>query len=68
MPWPPVEPPPSEYWLPDPETAGDDDVVAVGGDLAPGTLLQAYRRGMFPMHLPDGPSPGGRPRPGAFFP
>jgi leucyl/phenylalanyl-tRNA--protein transferase len=28
--------------------------VAVGGDLEPGTLLQAYRRGMFPMHLPDG--------------
>jgi len=29
-------------------------VVAVGGDLEPGTILQAYRRGMFPMHLPDG--------------
>jgi leucyl/phenylalanyl-tRNA--protein transferase len=29
-------------------------VVAVGGDFEPGTLLQAYRRGMFPMHLPDG--------------
>lgn len=28
--------------------------MAVGGDLAPGTLLQAYRKGMFPMHLPDG--------------
>lgn len=28
--------------------------MAVGGDLEPGTLLQAYRRGMFPMHLPDG--------------
>jgi leucyl/phenylalanyl-tRNA--protein transferase len=34
--------------------AGPDDVIAVGGDLAPGTVLQAYRRGMFPMHLPDG--------------
>lgn len=29
-------------------------MVAVGGDLAPGTLLQAYRKGMFPMYLPDG--------------
>jgi len=29
-------------------------VVAVGGDLEPGTILQAYRRGMFPMDLPDG--------------
>ena len=28
--------------------------MAVGGDLEPGTLLQAYRHGMFPMHLPDG--------------
>lgn len=28
--------------------------MAVGGDLAPGTILQAYRKGMFPMHLPDG--------------
>lgn len=29
-------------------------MVAVGGDLGPGTVLQAYRKGMFPMHLPDG--------------
>lgn len=28
--------------------------MAVGGDLAPGTILQAYRKGMFPMHLEDG--------------
>lgn len=49
----PVEPPPSRFWLPDPRSA-EGDVVAVGGDLAPGTILQAYRRGMFPMHLPDG--------------
>lgn len=51
----PVEPPPSRWLLPDPSSAGPDDVVAVGGDLEPGTLLQAYRRGMFPMHLPEGP-------------
>lgn len=35
--------------------AGPDDVVALGGDLQPGTLLQAYRKGLFPMHLSDGP-------------
>lgn len=29
-------------------------MVAVGGDLKPGTILQAYRKGMFPMHLEDG--------------
>lgn len=30
-------------------------MVAIGGDLEAGTILQAYRRGMFPMHLADGP-------------
>lgn len=49
----PVEPIPSRFDLPDPADA-DGDVVAVGGDLAPGTILQAYRKGMFPMHLEDG--------------
>jgi len=44
---------PSKFDLPDPK-AGDGDVVAVGADLEPGTLLQAYRRGLFPMGLPDG--------------
>lgn len=44
---------PSKFTLPDPRTV-NDDVIAVGGDLAPGTILQAYRHGMFPMPLPDG--------------
>lgn len=29
----------------------DADIVAVGGDLDPGTLLEAYRNGLFPMPL-----------------
>lgn len=29
--------------------ARDDDLVAVGADLEPGTLLAAYRNGLFPM-------------------
>ncbi|MHB8465196.1 MAG: leucyl/phenylalanyl-tRNA--protein transferase [Acidimicrobiales bacterium] len=45
----PVEPPPSEWEMPDPSVAGDGDLVGVGADLQPGTLLAAYRRGMFPM-------------------
>ena len=49
----PVEPEASRFDLPDPLDV-EGDVVAVGGDLAPGTILQAYRKGMFPMHLPDG--------------
>lgn len=44
---------PSKFQLPDPRSV-DDDVIAVGGDLAPGTILRAYRNGMFPMPLPDG--------------
>ena len=36
--------------MPDPlELAPGEDLVAVGADLAPGTLLAAYRSGMFPM-------------------
>lgn len=49
----PLEPPPTPYVFPDPQEAGDSDVVALGGDLAPGTVLAAYRQGMFPMDLPD---------------
>lgn len=29
----------------------DHGVVGLGGDLQPGTLLAAYRQGLFPMHL-----------------
>lgn len=34
--------------------AGPGEVAGVGADLAPGTLLAAYRAGLFPMRLPDG--------------
>jgi len=46
-----VEPAPTPWEFPDAAAAGPDDVVAVGGDLEPGTLLAAYRRGLFPMRL-----------------
>jgi leucyl/phenylalanyl-tRNA--protein transferase len=49
----PIEPIPSRFELPHPGR-DDGDVVAVGADLEPGTLLQAYRKGLFPMGLPDG--------------
>ncbi len=52
----PVEPPPSQWVFPPVGGADDDGPVAVGGDLEPGTLLAAYRRGLFPMPLrPGGP-------------
>jgi leucyl/phenylalanyl-tRNA--protein transferase len=44
----PVEPPSSPWVFPDPRDA-EDDLVGIGADLAPGTLLAAYRRGIFPM-------------------
>jgi leucyl/phenylalanyl-tRNA--protein transferase len=47
----PIEPVPTRWALPDPARAGPSDVVALGGDLEPGTLLDAYRRGLFPMRL-----------------
>ncbi|MPZ54762.1 MAG: leucyl/phenylalanyl-tRNA--protein transferase [Acidimicrobiia bacterium] len=40
--------PPSRYRFPDPRDA-EGDLVAVGGDLAPSTILGAYRQGLFPM-------------------
>lgn len=46
----PVEPPPSRFTMPDPHLAAPgEDLVAVGADLEPGTLLAAYRAGLFPM-------------------
>ena len=52
----PIEPPPSPWQFPSPLRAGRDDVVAIGADLAPGTLLAAYRAGLFPMPV-DGIEP-----------
>lgn len=37
--------------FPDPEGADPDGLLAVGGDLMPGTLLQAYARGIFPWSV-----------------
>ena len=46
----PVEPPPTAVASSRPVGAADDDgLVGVGADLEPGTLLAAYRAGLFPM-------------------
>lgn len=45
----PVEPPPTRWVFPDLEGADDDGFLATGADLEPGTLLAAYRSGLFPM-------------------
>lgn len=54
----PVEPPPSAWTFP-PADSGDGDLVAVGADLSPGTVLAAYRSGLFPMRVDEGRSPVG---------
>lgn len=46
----PIEPPPCPWLLPPPAAAGEYDVAGIGGDLEPGTVLAAYRAGLFPMH------------------
>ncbi len=65
----PVEPPLCTWDLPDPQALppelADEDLVGLGADLAPGTLLRAYRSGMFPMHVAmggegDGGAEGGQ--------
>jgi leucyl/phenylalanyl-tRNA--protein transferase len=55
--------PPSAWLLPDPGHADEDGVVGVGADLAPGTLVDAYRRGMFPWPHPGVPLPWFSPDP-----
>jgi leucyl/phenylalanyl-tRNA--protein transferase len=53
----PVEPPPSPWHFPDPDQWPQGDFIALGADLAPGTLLEAYRRGIFPMPDDTGRGP-----------
>jgi len=37
-----------DFPFPDPESADADGIVCAGGNLSPGLLLSAYRRGIFP--------------------
>jgi leucyl/phenylalanyl-tRNA---protein transferase len=45
----PLEPPPTPWAFPPAESADGHGVVGMGADLEPGTLLTAYRSGLFPM-------------------
>lgn len=47
----PVEPEPSRWQLDLSQAQPEEDLVGVGADLEPGTLLRAYRAGLFPMGL-----------------
>lgn len=52
-----IEPPEPGWAFPDPATAHDDDLVGAGADLEPGTILAAYKRGLFPMPLSESCTP-----------
>jgi leucyl/phenylalanyl-tRNA--protein transferase len=44
----------NSIWFPEQEEWGlDDGIVAIGGDLSPERLLEAYRHGIFPWNEPD---------------
>ena len=65
----PVEPPPTVWGLPDPALADEDGLLGVGADLAPGTILSAYRSGIFPMPVGrDGPLGWWSPDPRGVLP
>ncbi|HEX6874330.1 MAG TPA: leucyl/phenylalanyl-tRNA--protein transferase [Nocardioidaceae bacterium] len=65
----PTEPPPSGWEFPDSLHEIDDEVVGMGADLGPGTLLSAYRHGLFPMPgNPDMPMLWWSPDPRGILP
>jgi leucyl/phenylalanyl-tRNA--protein transferase len=51
----PVEPPSTPWNFPPARHADAVGVVGIGADLEPGTLLAAYRGGIFPMPVGEGP-------------
>src|SRR5262245_53093111 len=68
VPSPPIEPPRTRARFPDPRKARGVEVLAVGGDFSAGTLLAAYRTGIFPWPHSSGVVPWCSPEPRAIFP
>lgn len=60
---PPRPVPPSVWALPEPDAGQQEDLIGFGGDLAPATLVDAYRRGIFPWPHEDTPLPWFSPDP-----
>jgi leucyl/phenylalanyl-tRNA--protein transferase len=63
----PLEPPPSRFAFP-PEPPAAGEIVGVGADLEPGTILSAYRSGLFPMPVDDGMLAWWSPEPRGVLP
>jgi leucyl/phenylalanyl-tRNA--protein transferase len=53
--------------FPDPRDADAEGLIAVGGNLEPETLLQAYGKGIFPWPIPGHPLPWFSPDPRAIL-
>ncbi len=64
----PIEPPPSRYAMPSAQLAPAHGCLAAGGDLEPGTILAAYRGGIFPWPDPEGRLLWWSPDPRAVMP
>lgn len=64
----PIEPPASRFRMPDPAAAPAHGLVAGGGDLEPGTILAAYRAGIFPWPDEHGRLLWWSPEPRAIIP
>lgn len=47
-------PPRSQWNFPAPDLADESGLLAIGADLEPGTVLEAYRSGIFPMPIDHG--------------
>ena len=60
---------PCQYEFPDPSQAEEEGFLALGGDLSPSTLVEAYSRGVFPWPMESsGPVPWFSPDPrGVLF-
>lgn len=56
-------PGPARWRFPDPEQADPEGIVGLGADLAPETLIHAYREGIFPWPHPGMPLPWFSPDP-----
>jgi leucyl/phenylalanyl-tRNA--protein transferase len=69
----PIEPPASRWVFPGSaeaiaQAAGDGEVVGVGADLEPGTIMAAYRHGVFPMPVRRGVTAWWSPEPRGVLP
>jgi leucyl/phenylalanyl-tRNA--protein transferase len=63
-----IEPAPSHYRMPDARLAPRHGLIAAGGDLEPGTVLAAYRQGIFPWPETSGRLLWWSPDPRAVLP